>query len=146
MFRTAVTIYLSLATLVGPAVCCCSVPPLAAPVSATQPVRPSSSDDSGGCPHCRKHPAPATPDTPANGPDRPCKPECPCRSHAAQPALIQTDSDLGGVLSTPLSAVALFPHPHQAGVDNGGRADAPVTGVPFLTAQDLLRAHHLLRC
>lgn len=149
MLRTVVTIYLSLATLAGPAVCCCSVFRFATPASAAHPVRPPSNDESGGCPHCHKHAAPTPPDTPTKEPDRPRSPDCPCRSHAAQPAVPQAEAELGVVLTSVLSFADLVP----AEIAATWIAVAPdllpasqLALLPFLTAQDLLRAHHLLRC
>jgi hypothetical protein len=145
LMRAALTIYLVFATLVGPTVCCCSARLLAAhaPRPATpQPVETPPAE----CPHCHKH----TPPAPTDEKPQPAqKPECPCCARGADPVLMQVETDAGWVLATLHALSGLLPVDTFAGsyvLESSARPDTPVVGVPFLTAQDLLRAHHLLRC
>src|SRR5262245_30461884 len=97
VLRVAVTWYLVLATLVGPAAfCCCAskgiakVPHPAEPGARTEP-----QPEQHSCCHRPKHkPAPPTDTTrvapdeaPGNGPP----PSCPCKQRAAEPALPAVD-------------------------------------------------------
>ncbi|MBY0512665.1 MAG: hypothetical protein K2P78_01990 [Gemmataceae bacterium] len=155
MLRTALTIYMVLATLVGPAVCCCSLCPAAAGVGRPflpAPHRSPATPSPAGCPHCCGQSAPA-PDSPSKTPDRdpgrPQKPACPCQSHAAQPALPQAEADGTSVLALLVAfadMISAGPLATWVAVEADLRPSCPAEGVPFLTAQDLLRAHHLLRC
>jgi hypothetical protein len=151
MLRTALTIYLVLATLLSPAVCCCS---LRAAASYKEPIpvvdNKSSSLPSGGCPRCRQHvplPSPVKPvDPPAKSPS---KPGCPCLHHAASPALLEVDPGLNWALATILTATASFataipPVPVSVAADLG--LDRVSASLPFLSARDILRAYHILRC
>jgi hypothetical protein len=145
LMRTAVTIYLAFATLIGPALCCCSARLLAAPApnpAAPHPVETPPAE----CPHCRKH----TPPTPTDEKPQPSKkPECPCCARGADPVLMQVETDAGWVLAALQALSGLLPLESLLAshvIESQVGPTTPVVGAPFLTAQDLLRAHHLLRC
>jgi hypothetical protein len=145
MMRTVVTIYLAFAMLVGPAMCCCSARLFAAhgqPSAAPQSAVPAPAE----CPHCRKHMPSAPTD---EKPQPPKKPECPCCARGAEPVLMQVETDTGWVLSALQALSGLLPVDtlfNSYVVELHLELTTPVVGAPFLTAQDLLRTHHLLRC
>ncbi|HET6576535.1 MAG TPA: hypothetical protein VFG68_23250 [Fimbriiglobus sp.] len=154
MFRFAVLWYLVLAMAAGPtAFCCCKTegllasvrtaftPTLAQTVSA--PALPS-------CCHADPKPSPATSEQPAQLPGHAPDPRCPCPRSEGKPALPTGEQDFA--LTLALSVMTLPPaldgistfvftlEPPQTHL----RGDDP--GALFLSAQDLLRTHHQLRC
>lgn len=160
MVRVGLTIYLAFATLAGPLVCCCSTSRLLGGLFPV-PCQPPNAEHSQRPTCCQQARAPRPGDgpvtsgdgqTPSGKPSKsPFKP-CPCRERVpdARPAPLAEPSDhssnvvrllLGdwaasACLSLDTLAAATLP------------ADAlklPQSG-PFVTTEELLRAHHLLRC
>jgi hypothetical protein len=145
MLRIALTIYLAFATLVGPALCCCSARLWAAQIHTPTSRLASTESTLVGCPHCRKHATPA----PTENPEPQKKPECPCCARGADPVLTQVETDASWVLSALQALSGLLPVDTLLAsfvVESQLEPTTLVVGVPFLTAQDLLRTHHLLRC
>lgn len=150
MFRFAVIWYLVLATVAGPAAfCCCKTKGLLA--SARTALALAQTAPAPALPKCcHTDPMPTPPEsdkTPADTPDR----RCPCPQREGKPALLNWEQDFGRTvvqsvspaLSAPDGVSTLFALPlalPQAHLLAGD------LGLPFLSAQDLLRAHHQLRC
>jgi hypothetical protein len=161
MMRIGLSVYLILVTLAGPALCCCSLRGLTK--FATQPADragrqtsaeppPATPPEDGGC-CCCHHQKPAPTPKPPKSDDPPLRQPtdpCPCRHHASQPALpsSQADSAAPWLFSPVFLALLSFAPVALAGSVADGLTGAAVSsaGRPFLTAQDMLRAHHLLRC
>ena len=139
MMRYAVTFWYVLAAVLAPKVCCCALNPAAEAqprqTAAVAEVRAKT------CPHCRT--SETTPDDP-----RPAdKPKCPCkegRSHEA-PAVVTAPASQWLDAPSGLSVVGFtdrLPAPVFAATPF---VALPRTGPP-LTADDLLRVFHFLRC
>jgi hypothetical protein len=148
MFRVAAATYLMLAQLAGPLLCCCSLlraaPPVAPAPSSDQPA-PVGSSCCGG--HVAR---PAQKDAPQR-PQPPDRRDCPCQQGPSrttpylsdQPEALKLLSErpegllylASPILSSPcrVGQAAFLSHPE-------GMA------LPFLSADDILRAHHILRC
>lgn len=152
--RAVIPICLSFITLLGPAAfCCCTTRVLADALNAqarpavdqaTAPQTPTE-----GCCRCKQHAQTAPPvPAPAKAPSSPC----PCKERGQNPVLAEQDAAGARVLALP---------PFQAGFvtfdalpwdDLGLTASSGICHItesgrrPFLSAQDLLCAHHLLRC
>jgi hypothetical protein len=158
--RAVVAIYLSIITLLGPAAfCCCTTRALAAALFATgrpdapPAVTPAPEPQPGNGCHCKQRASarPGTPETrpaPAKAPP----PPCPCKEHGKKPVLTETEPAIARALESSLLptgwvAFDAFSSPDyfQATPSGPQFATGPERR-PFLTAQDLLCAHHLLRC
>jgi hypothetical protein len=153
MFRTGISIYLAIMTLAGPWLCCCSAAHLANP----KPVAPTASTGSGAddeLPACCRHRHAARPEqTPGDHPHRggPAGPRCPCGKdpNRTAPAL---DTESARQLRptpaalSPTDVVALLPALHTAPAEGIAPVPRERRALPFLTADDLLRVLHLLRC
>src|SRR5262245_36721441 len=81
MVRVLLTLWFTFTTLLGPGLCCClfrAAPASAGAVAAPTPAPPS-------CPCCcPERPPEPEPASPGDGP----RPSCPCKEHAAQPAIL----------------------------------------------------------
>jgi hypothetical protein len=153
MVRVAVVAVLSAIQLASPLLCCCSATRLAGPVTQTAKA-PSESPDL--CPCCR-HPAAegeesqATSDQPQK-PQPPARPACPCRQHPARNAALAPDAEAGKQFqqrqpSQDLSGLSSFAPLGLALVPAGnGLAQSDAGTRPFLTAGEILRAFHIMRC
>jgi hypothetical protein len=154
MLRAAVSIYLMLATLAGPWLCCCTtyqlIDWLAPPPAAEEDAPPACS-----CCCCEPNPKKTDPiNNPEGTPDTPSTPsECPCQQQRSELVPVLTveaaslkrspSAELFLVVHQPvglfsldycLSGTARVPeHP-------GGRL------LPFLTTDALLHDLHQLRC
>ena len=121
IMRRFLVILLTILTVAGPGLCCCTLPRLA-PQAAEVP----------SCCHA-----------PTEGQPEPCKHECPCRELRETPAVIAKVAPV--VLSVPSGdfvawdVVALVP---------GVLVSIEAVGLPppFLSAELLLHVHHRLRC
>jgi hypothetical protein len=147
MVRIGLAIYLMIATLAGPALCCCATqPPATCPTSTV--AAPPADQHKSCCKH--QHPAPkggASQHKPQKDPGCPCKNNS-SRSSAASPF----DSNQGlrvaltGVAGDWLDAWMLLP-PNvdvRAALALVAFRNTPVFPVPSST--DILRALHILRC
>lgn len=148
MLRVALTIYLGISLLAGPALCCCTLTRTAAAV--TQAVAKNTNGvQERSCPCCKQT---SDAESPSQGSqhEAPGRESCPCQS--SHPQLAQIDAPAGFALQgnaevwfdamvghlepslwliTSTSARADFSHPFDD---------------PFHSAQDLLRVMHQLRC
>ena len=151
MLRWAFAIYMVLVTAAGPGLCCCSLTHLFAGHAGRQTASPdlppccqnSSGGEyqhaQGGCPRDKRDDGKR---------DDGQKPGCPCRQVEAKPAALldravemPDQSQAGSFLLDPSLAVAFDGYLSV----NGGSA-LPGGPLPFVTAHDLLHAHHQLRC
>jgi hypothetical protein len=151
MIRVAISAYLMLAAVAGPAQCCCVAARHADAVPADSPT--TGRPDSAAAPSCC-HARPANATKPAKhehkgGPQD--RPTCPCQDHAgllisALPQHGLTADEFQRIAAVaPIAFVAdsmhgsLLPgvsHPETAGA----------ASLLFFDASDMLRLHHLLRC
>ncbi|HET6572953.1 MAG TPA: hypothetical protein VFG68_05070 [Fimbriiglobus sp.] len=139
MLRLAVTLGYVMAAVLVPKVCCCA---LQATTDA-QPQRTAAVTEVRGttCPHCRPTHTP-TDSKPTD------KPKCPCKDGRSQ--------DAPAVVTAPASQWLAGPDAPTGLSDAWAIGQSPVLdAVPFLsvprtgpplTADDLLRAFHILRC
>ena len=152
MVRIALSLYLMLSAAAGPWLCCCTTQHLVALFT-----QPKTQADCGGCCGHRHH-APGHPDHRTSEPsprkqEQPGGPSCPCKQDGSQlPALNSLDAEVakqfhprsssaGSLELTPDIPVALCPSPEGA-----PRMHGKGHVLPFLTAQDILCALHILRC
>lgn len=152
MLRIGLILYLMLAMLAGPALCCCLAERLTAEFA-----RPAEQESSGSC-ACRKHQSQPqsqyrAPEQRPDKQDRPHRSPCPCQEHRSQEtALVSQDSNLAQQLQSrqllqgPIELLTI--PPTALCLSSYGDSDLPRERavLPFLTAQDLLRALHMLRC
>jgi hypothetical protein len=149
MIRVGMSLYLMLVLSAGPSFCCCSFTRLArwllTPLR-TEQASPSANGPACCCP-------PRAPDKSPEKPDHLDRPTCLCREDGSGPsALSALQSDITRAVernhldpSVPpvdfvSSAVVATP---PAGIIQIPGADV---ASHFLTARDMLRAHHVLRC
>ncbi len=148
MFRLGLIIYLVIATVAGPSLCCCSTTRLFAsggsPATHDAPPEPAPTSC---CPHC-------TPPHQEKAPveqDYPHRPQCPCKQHNSQQVLSTSEIDGSSALSFRLAAsdwvvLPLFTAPPLTTLQAAVTAVGDRLLLPFLSTQDLLFSHHLLRC
>jgi hypothetical protein len=158
MFRIGLSIYLMLATLPGPWLCCCSPEHLLLAIRqrfSAQPQQPSPHHQHDAC--CHKQPAragkpqPACPQHSGNNrrPDQPC----PYRDCGSWPTVLFSGGSEAGKhpLLRHASFVSLLffqaPAPPLVLATLPGFAGSgPPVDLPFLTTGDLLHRLHMLRC
>jgi hypothetical protein len=144
--RMAVTLYLLTFTIAGQGLCCCTLEQLArdlvSPV-ATEPTMPRPAQK----PCCAHHHRQTETKSPTN--QKPQSPEpCPCKQHGQLPVLAPQSAartlldlqprhslDSGTTWLACGDVSELAPPPSHDGRAGG-----------FVTAEDLLRAFHILRC
>lgn len=153
MLRRSVTIYLAFVLAVGPALCCCTTASVvAAPNTAGrgQPAQPAPSAPSCCC--CKADPAakgkPVAES--AQTDHKPADHKCPCQQKGGKTFDRATASVSVQEIGRPLPDSAPFAVfefltacPVNLVIDSGGRHAPPGHR---LVAQELLHAHHLLRC
>jgi len=166
MLKVGITLYLVLATLAGPCVCCCTaarilsalIPSPPEPETlriADRPVRKSCCHH-GVATANRAKPAPSDEGAVANNSPTKVKPAgdhgCPCRQGAPGRAALRSvapSDQLSGLTrflaAEPDGAAWAHVSVSEEFVQSIGLREGPARG-PFLTAQDILRAHHVLRC
>jgi hypothetical protein len=153
MVRIGLSVYLMLATLAGPSLCCCTTTRLVASLThAREAGQPKPScfqhhhQDGAGDYHTSRKKSP-------QNQERPGQPACPCQETRFEPvALLSPDaesakqvpsrflccslSDVFGTLPVTalLSVASTPPIPRER------------LALPFVTSHDLLHALHLLRC
>ncbi|WP_143393615.1 hypothetical protein [Fimbriiglobus ruber] len=151
VLRVAVTYYLALVLIVGPAAnCCCVLGATAAPYPVPTVSSPLSTpvEVDGRCPHCKKHQQ-----TPPSGKsqDQEKNPRCPCQEQ--QPEAITSDTltdlalgwSLDQVFSVcPIGVLDLSAHDMTSLAQP--QAVAGLRDGPWLSASDLISAHHVIRC
>jgi hypothetical protein len=156
VFRFAVIWYLILATVAGPAAfCCCKTKGLVTSLHTTlgpaqTPTQAVSAPSPRSCCHADTTPAPDAPRVPGKAPDNTPHRQCPCPQKEGNPALLAAEQDFSRTL-----ALSVVPAPLALDGDSPffislelpqTRLTSDGSGLPFLSAQDLLRAHHQLRC
>jgi hypothetical protein len=142
MLRRVLTAYLAFLVAAAPCLCCCT----AAKAIAAAPAEPAKPKTT--C--CCHEVAPEPESTPTNKPSAPQEPEnCPCREHAAKAVIAAAGDSLllqdqtGGTLFPPaLLAIGN----DLVSLDGAGVPPFLKQSEPFLSAVDLLRLHHRLRC
>lgn len=152
MFRVGLSIYLALVTLAGPWLCCCTAARATAGLlrsPAGQPEQPKDDRPACCCHHDAQRPTQPAPERPAR--ENSGRRDCPCgrdpnrvvfaldaeSARHLQPAPVAPKPvDLLAVpvtcFTTPADCLAPVPRERR--------------GLPFLTASDLLRLLHVLRC
>lgn len=151
MLRIGLTLYLMLAMLAGSALCCCMAEQLRAVFARTskqgtrapccnhqESTRPSQQRALQQCPDKKDHS------------DRS---ECPCQGHRCQETALaalesspakQFQSRLS--LLGPTELLAALPFALAVSSERECRPPKESMPLPFLTAQDILRTLHMLRC
>jgi hypothetical protein len=136
MLRYAVTFWYVLTAVLAPTTCCCAL----SHAAEAQPQRAVTEVREKTCPHCRTSETP-TDSKPAD------KPKCPCQeghSHEA-PAVVTAPASHWIDAPTGLSVAGFIDRIPVAAVAAAPFVALPRTGPP-LTADDLLRVFHFLRC
>lgn len=151
MLRIGLSTYLSVVTLAGPWFCCCTTTRLLARLA---PSAPTDAQPRAQC-CCHAHsastvaPCQTRPGAPAQAPPRH---NCPCGQNARDTLALPSARSPGSEIETLSRLLALVPSVGGLVMDTWNSLDpadlsGPLDiGSPFLTASDLLRAHHLLRC
>ena len=152
MVRIGLSLYLMCSALAGPWLCCCTTERLSALFAS-----PTKKTSHVGC--CGHHQA-ATGSQKHRAPqqrpgqqEQPGSPSCPCQEDGSrQVALVSLDSEVAQQLQSrqipqgPVELVAVI----STALCLSAKGDRQISGqgilMPFLTAQDILCAHHNLRC
>lgn len=149
MFRLGLVTYLVIAMLAGPALCCCTTARLLASLgpSATKTAQDCSNHTSGCC----RHSDPAQKDKAPAEKDHSDGPQCPCKQDGSQPALSPVELDgASALLRTVVSDWFALPLVGDTSGLTLGVLRPAAAGdrwlVPFLSTQDILFGHHMLRC
>jgi hypothetical protein len=153
MARIGLSLYLMLAAAAGPLFCCCTSERLLAALFAP----PTQQASHAGC--CADHQASKgsqkhrTSEQRPGDQDQPGHPSCPCQEDGSQQVtLAPLDSEAAKQLQSRYSFqgfVELMPlGPMASYLSAEGDPQTSEEGVclPFLSAQDILRALHILRC
>ena len=149
MVRIGLSLYLMLVMAAGPWLCCCSCSRLARwLLTPPRPEQTSLAADTHAC--CRPQHAP---DKRPEKPNRPHRPTCPCQEGHSDPSALST---LESAITRDVERHELSQSgPHLDFITSAVVATllAGIIPVPcdtaashFLTARDMLRAHHVLRC
>jgi hypothetical protein len=157
MVRIGLITYLMLATTAGPWVCCCTAGQVTNALASTLPgqgdVPSNPICHSSTC--CHRNGTPATQQEPKKSDsERPQRegPSCPCQDYKPVLAsLVSPDQSNGNQVPRQLSQQAVELVPAFLSVlglfsISNPEAIGGVPILPFLTAQDLLHTHHVLRC
>jgi hypothetical protein len=144
LLRIGLSVYLMLATLVGPWLCCCQPPRLSARFVAL--LRNEEAKSAENHHSCCQHQAPVNDSQPTNTPKAP---SCPCQGN--RPALVTPVSDGTRQLhrDSNAQAVDLLDHDSLSGVlmpSFGLTLTSSLLSSPFLTGRDILSSLHILRC
>jgi hypothetical protein len=150
MVRVALTLYLMLSTVAAPLLCCCAAE------HHTGHITPSSTGAARHHSCCQQHyrsgQQEQAPEGKSDQDSRPGRSPCPCKDQNAQfvPLL---SSPPEGAEQSPGQPLQAWRHlflslPATVQLSGFGSPLMPrqATGLPFLTAQDFLRALHILRC
>jgi hypothetical protein len=145
MFRLVAVVLLTLTQLAGPLACCCATwRPATAPSSASRQADPGPAKKSCCAHHERQETNRETPAAP-----RPAdRSECPCKADgSARTAVLsggpETIQHQSGQLLPALDVVSTV---ITTTLHTASCTQPPSELLPFVTADDLLRAHHVLRC
>ncbi len=147
MIRIGLSVYLMLATLAGPWLCCCQLPRLSARFVAL--LRIDKAKPVGSNHSCCQHRVPVKD---SQLPAQPNDPSCPCQGTRQEaPAIVLLESDGAGQLDRDLNAQAV----NLLDCDSLSGIDAPSLALmltpstlssPVLTGRDILSSLHILRC
>jgi hypothetical protein len=134
MARMFLILTLTIEALLGPSRCCCALDHVA--TAAVQ------DDGEASCCMCKDQADSLPRNTKDSSPKRPC----PCQERPAKDvAVLSLSLDAAGQeLSMNSQQVCLHGEPCSPSQTPGPRPEIAI--VPFLVAQDLIRAHHLMRC
>jgi hypothetical protein len=158
MGRFVLAIYLMLHMAAGPWICCCTLFRVAGAVSAwAEPIAEEPAEEPAPkCPCCHTSESDADKSTrkssDAGKPSPSQRPCCPCHQDAAElPARVVPALSASDVLALEQgfrSALAVAFTAEVAPSAAGAPLDVSLDEnlFPFLTAQDILRTHHVLRC
>jgi len=144
MFRFVVATILMLTQLAGPLACCCASGRLTAILS---PSPSAVRNKAEAAPSCCKHHAPPGDDrrAPADQPPHE-RPSCPCAGHWSQAAVVPADSEARQQHLDPFSSAQPAATAERLSFLPELRSPVEQVPLPFVTADDLLRSLHILRC
>ncbi len=144
MLRIGLSVYLMLATLTGPWLCCCQLPRMSARFVAH--LRNKQAKPTEDHPSCCQHRVPVKDSQPTNPPKAP---SCPCQGN--RPALVLLESDPARQLQRDSSAqtLDLLDYDFLSGaviLSVGLMQTSSSQSPPVLTGRDILSSLHILRC
>jgi hypothetical protein len=151
MVRIGLSLYLMLVAAAGPWLCCCKTQRLLAPLLTFPPKESSHAGccgDHQAAKHSQKH---GTPEQRSGDQEQPGRPSCPCQEDGSR-QLVAVDPEMGRQVQSRYSLQGqiepLFALPTLLSLSPDGDRQLPSKGEirPFLTAQDILCALHILRC
>jgi hypothetical protein len=161
MVRIGVSIYLMLIAFAGPWFCCCTPAHVSDLLTALRPRQEQAPEEPPPAPspqcRCGQHkPAAPSGKQPQKHEPKPAEREdgrpCPCQEQRSQSAQVVA-LDRGPELPSPRSPLqvhaldsAPFLAPGQLLPPDAAETLPGASALPFLTAQDLLRSLHRLRC
>lgn len=151
MVRIGLSLYLMFSALAGPWLCCCATERLTALFAP-----PTKKTSHVGC--CGHHAATGsqkqrTPEQRPGNNDKPGRQSCPCQEDGSRQALLASpDSEVAREfqsrhsLQGPIGFLSLVPTALSLLSEGDRQTDGEGILLHFLSAQDILRAHHKLRC
>jgi hypothetical protein len=147
MFRAGLAIYLSIAHLAGPWLCCCVL------LSATVPATAADQEEAGEAPPpccCCQQPSEPDPAAKPRAPAERAPADCPCHQRQKTPAPVALAKAESLTADRPLAAgwveACLCGPATCQPFEESLRGPRLHPVLPFVTADDLLRLHHVLRC
>jgi hypothetical protein len=160
MARIAVVAVLAALQLAAPWLCCCTAARFAAPAQGPDPtqVEPTLPEPTSP-PPCCCHPEPVPCEAPpqaqpgnSDAPRPPAHPGCPCRQHSDRNAALAPgrESAKQSLLQYPsqelVCLLSFAPVDRWQAPAGACSAADGACSLPFLSADDILRAFHFLRC
>lgn len=141
MIRALLTLVFSFTALLGPGFCCCT---FARPHQAGVSTQARQLRSATSCCHCshsdEEESAPTTP---------PARPACPCKEQQPQSCVasrIDLQADRSSVLQSWLPVLDSTWISYSVADLGYAATNVSSFNLPFLTADDLLRTHHIMRC
>jgi hypothetical protein len=144
VLRIGLSVYLMLATLTGPWLCCCQLPRMSARFAAL--LRNEQAKPAENPPSCCQHRVPVKDSQPRNPPKAP---SCPCQDNRSALVLLESDGTRQLQRDSNAQALDLLDYDFLSGgvLPSVGlmRPSSPESP-PVLTGRDILSSLHILRC
>lgn len=145
MVRIGLSVYLMLATLAGPSLCCCRLSHLSAPFATW--IRNTHANAAASNRSCCQHHGPAKDSQPSKSPDGS---SCPCQGRCSEtPALTLLEAEGTAKLHRDLNAQVVVDCdflPTLAMSSAALTLFSSALSSPVLTGRDILSTLHTLRC
>jgi hypothetical protein len=144
LFRIGLSVYLMLATVAGPWLCCCQLPSFSARLVAL--LRNEAAPPAGTQHSCCHRGVPVKDSRPTSPPKAP---SCPCQGNPSALVLLESGGARQVQRDSNVQAIDLFDYDFLTGIVMPSvgmiRTCSPQSS-PVLTGRDILSSLHILRC